>query len=225
MAYSGASNGCVRSTAQVLPASFQSAHTIGAFIKSSAAPSTSSGFDVAMGSCGGSGQNPQANLHWDHTSGIYYKSYARRASNASYYPAQFASTPATNTWVHMLATFDGSVSRVYLNGVLDGTSGSGPTGANASAFACILGSVLSGGGYDSSSAFPTGEIAEAGYWDAVLTADEIASLVKGFRPSRVRPQNLRAYFPAVRRLLELKGGGATVVNGTIDITDHPRVFG
>jgi hypothetical protein len=59
----------------------------------------------------------------------------------------------------------------------------------------------------------------------VVPRSEIASLVKGFRPSRVRPQNLRAYFPAVRRLLELKGGGATVVNGTIDITDHPRVFG
>lgn len=224
MAYSGSSNLCVRSTTQALSASFQNAHTVAGFVKSSAAPSTSSGFDAAFGSCGGSGQNPQANLQWDHTSGVYYKSYARRGSNSTYYPAQFASTLAANTWLHLLVTFDGSLSKVYLNGVLDGTSAAGPAGSNQPAFASVLGSVLSGGGYDSAGAFPTGEVAEIGYWNAVLDADEITSLAKGFRPPKVKPAKLEVYFPAVRSLHELKKGGASVINGSLVVSDHPRVF-
>lgn len=227
MAYDGSSSACVRSTARSLPASFQTAHSASAFVKASTAPSTSSGYDVVIGYCGGSGQNPQGNLHWDHQAGgLFYKSWNRRASNNGYYPAQLASTPPLNTWFHLAVTYDGSVSRIYLDGVLDGTSAAFGPGNSSDAYTSLMGAVTSGGGYDNApTSFPTGQVAEVGFWDTVLTDDEIVSLAKGFRPSRVRPDKLQTYFPAVRRLLELKKGGASLIWGTLVVSDHPRVFG
>lgn len=226
MAYSGSGNGVVRSTGKPLPASFVAAHTACAFVKSSSAPSTSSGFDVVYGTVGGSGQNPQANMHWDHTAAAFYKSWSRRASGGTYYVAQYASSLPVGTWFHMLATYDGSISRVYFDGVLDGTSNAGAPGSSASCYASLMGAVTSSGAYDNSpTSFPNGQVAEAGFWDTVLTADEIVSLVKGFRPSRVRPDKLQAYFPAVRDIIEIRKGGASVVSGSMAFADHPRVFG
>jgi hypothetical protein len=70
---------------------------------------------------------------------------------------------------------------------------------------------------------PTRRIAEVSIWTAVLTAEERASLVKGFKPFRVRPQSLVLYAPALRDAIELMQGRSISAN-TRNPVDHPRVY-
>lgn len=54
-------------------------------------------------------------------SGILYWQW--NATNASFYPAQITtSAPSSGQWHHYAASYDGSITRLFLNGVLAGTS-------------------------------------------------------------------------------------------------------
>jgi hypothetical protein len=69
-----------------------------------------------------------------------------------------------------------------------------------------------------------GRIAEFALWDVDLTTDELISLHKGFKPSRIRPQSLTAYVPLVRELQDVRTARTlTNVNGAT-VIDHPRVY-
>jgi hypothetical protein len=65
--------------------------------------------------------------------------------------------------------------------------------------------------------------AEIAIWDTTLTADEIISLAKGFKPLRIRPQNLVFYSPLVRDFIDVVGAIALTQNGG-SVSDHPRVY-
>jgi hypothetical protein len=70
----------------------------------------------------------------------------------------------------------------------------------------------------------SGDIAECAIWNIALTAEEVASLAKGFKPSRIRPQSLVFYAPLLRNVQELRQGFTlTPVNGPT-VADHPRVY-
>ena len=69
-----------------------------------------------------------------------------------------------------------------------------------------------------------GPIAEVAGWSVVLSDEEIASLAKGFRPFRVRPQSLQFYLPLVRAIAEIRRGIAFEQVGTSSVADHPRVY-
>jgi hypothetical protein len=69
-----------------------------------------------------------------------------------------------------------------------------------------------------------GLLAEIAVWDVALTDDEITSLARGFKPSRIRPQNLQFYAPIVRGLQDVRGGRAITNNGSVPVADHPRVY-
>lgn len=66
--------------------------------------------------------------------------------------------------------------------------------------------------------------AEAAIWDVALTDDEITSLARGFKPFRVRPQNLKFYAPIVRDLNDLCGALTITNNNTATVANHPRVY-
>lgn len=72
--------------------------------------------------------------------------------------------------------------------------------------------------------FFDGRVAEVGIWDVDLTDDEIASLGKGFKPYRIRPQNLVFYAPLVRNIQDTKRGVAITNNNTATVAVHPRVY-
>jgi len=73
--------------------------------------------------------------------------------------------------------------------------------------------------------FMNGKLAEIAVWDVHLTTDEIVSLAKGFKPSRVRPQSLQYYVPLVRDLNEIRAGIALSTSASAPtVTDHPRVY-
>jgi hypothetical protein len=97
---------------------------------------------------------------------------------------------STNTWYHIAVTTSGSGTFIfYLNGaVLLST----PAGVTASSVA--LGPVLGNDPPNAGRFFP-GRLADAAFWNAVLSAIEIAGLVRGIRPAVVRPQSLVAYLP------------------------------
>jgi hypothetical protein len=67
-------------------------------------------------------------------------------------------------------------------------------------------------------------LAEFAMWTAELTADEIASLEQGFKPFRVRPQNLLYYIPLVRDVADFRSGIALTPTDTPTVADHPRVY-
>lgn len=69
-----------------------------------------------------------------------------------------------------------------------------------------------------------GKASEVAVWTAALTDAEIASLGKGFKPYRVRPQSLLFYAPLIRTLQDTKGGLALTNNNSATVADHPRVY-
>lgn len=69
-----------------------------------------------------------------------------------------------------------------------------------------------------------GQLAEAALWSVDLTDAEIASLTKGFKPYRIRPQSLVFYAPLVRNLQDVKAGRALTNNNTATVAVHPRVI-
>lgn len=75
----------------------------------------------------------------------------------------------------------------------------------------------------------TGDVACVALWDVALDDAEIASLVAGFPPRRVRPQSLRWYAPLVRELVVPKRAAnpnvALAATGSPTVSDHPRSYG
>lgn len=204
-------------------AALQSAYTRHLFARSSALPAQS-GFQVVTGLRNGFNNNlSHDELYWNHTGATFFRANAHRSG--SYVSAQMsAGNFATNTWLGIAATWDGTNLRSYINGVADGVSANStiPTAADTQ--------VTLGGGsdYDNSPSnlFTNGQVAELAIWDVVLSVDEIASLSKGFRAPLIRPNNLVFYTPVVRGKQELIAGRTmTLGAGSETVTDHPRVFG
>lgn len=69
-----------------------------------------------------------------------------------------------------------------------------------------------------------GAIADVAFWSVGLTDAEIASLAKGYKPTRIRPQSLVFYAPLLRNLQDLRGGLALTNNNGATVADHPRVY-
>ena len=132
-------------------------------------------------------------------------------------------TYSTGSWFHAASVFTSSSARsAYYNGIL-GTGGfpSGtpltPSGLNRINIGARYNTTL--GGYAS------GSIAEVGVWNVALTADEIASLAKGFPCRLVRPSALQFYSRLVRNVQDLRGGVALSELGTgTTVSDHPRII-
>jgi hypothetical protein len=130
--------------------------------------------------------------------------------------ANASSTAAysATTWNHVTGVFASAASRtVYLDGGNNATNTTSrtPTGVNAVEIIPGIGTGVNT------------DVAEVGIWDATLTADEIVSLSKGFKPFRVRPQSLVFYSPLVREVVDLSKA-ITLTRTGLSIIDHPRVY-
>lgn len=69
-----------------------------------------------------------------------------------------------------------------------------------------------------------GLLAEVAVWSAALTDNEIVSLSKGFKATRVRPQSLVFYAPLLRNLQDLRQGRTLANNNGVGVANHPRVY-
>ena len=138
----------------------------------------------------------------------------------SFNEASATASASVSTWSHAAGVFTSNSSRtVYLDGGNSATN----TGTSV---ASTLSTRTNIGVYFNSTAgnYFDGRIAEVGVWNVALTADEIASLAKGFSPALIRPQSLTYYAPLVRELTEIRGGLTLTNNNTATVADHPRVY-
>jgi hypothetical protein len=122
----------------------------------------------------------------------------------------------TTDWTHLLATYDGSVFKLYVNGsyVSQQTNIIDNLSSDASNWWI---------GKRGNQPFNWwGDIAEFAMWDVVLTDSEIASLGKGFSNSKVRPQNLLTNSRLIRTLADVKG--RSTASGSVTASSHPRVY-
>lgn len=222
MALSGSGGAYYRSNGTI-PSSvgLHSSYTRHMLVKSSIAPSASN-FRL-LGGHVGAGQNPHELLDWNHSSSSYVRSNQHRAGGGAYTPIQFAA-PSTGAWHAMGCTFGGGEFKGYVDGAVDGSTTGVPDSGSSDVEIQLLGAMSFGGSLDVSSQCAEFEVAEYAYWNVALTADEMASLAKGFKAFRIRPQNLVFYSPCIRLLQEMKGGRTLVKQaGTDTPVSHPPV--
>jgi len=134
-----------------------------------------------------------------------------------------ATSLTTNTWYHAAMVKSSTAGLiVYLNGVQDGINGTA-TAASATGSDEVFGAEPLTGitAYNWN-----GKMAEFGFYDAVLTADELLQAAKGISPKAIRPGNLTNYWPLIGTTtneFDIVGGAAgTVTNATK--TEHTRVI-
>jgi hypothetical protein len=124
-------------------------------------------------------------------------------------------TYSANTYFHAAAKYPSNSSRTaYLNGNA-GTE-------NTNSGSAMVVDRFAIGGYVT--AFLNGRCAEVAAWNVALTDAEIASLSKGFKPTRIRPQSLVFYAPLIRNLQDTRGGQAITNNNAATVAAHPRVI-
>ena len=133
---------------------------------------------------------------------------------------------ATTAWAaagvahSAVGTFESATSRaVFLDGSNKATNTDDAGSSNA------YGTILIGARYTTSlGLYFDGKMSEAAVWSVVLSDAEIASLGKGFKPYRIRPQSLVFYAPLIRDLQDTRGGLAITNNNTATVANHPRVY-
>ena len=123
------------------------------------------------------------------------------------------------TWFHICGTFDASANIVaYYNGVAGASvAASNPLSLNRT----VIGARMASGAL---AFFADGDIAEVGMWNAVLTADEIAALAKGYKCSDIRPQSLRFDLRMIRDLQDRRGGILMTNTNGATVSSHPRII-
>jgi hypothetical protein len=182
----------------------------------------------------GNGTNTNRAL-WTHTSGnsLIFRFFSDSLTRAQFYfrNSNFSDqanitrtgTLADLTWYHWCVTVsaaDGA--RFYIDGVSAGTDATVSMANNNPTKSVI-------GAYDASGSGSfqqhwSGDAAEAGVWNKVLTAAEVASLADGFTCNKVRPDALVFYAPLIRELQDVKGGLTITNNNTATVANHPRVY-
>ncbi len=143
------------------------------------------------------------------TTNLTLKSYTNNA--------QFPS----GVWFHYFWTWDGSLTAAnvhqYVNNVevsyVTQDNGSGTVEAPAGSWS--FGYIPADSNFD-------GGLAEAGWWDRVLSADERKSLSKGFAPGCI-PRGLKFAPDLIRNQREPISGQAGTLDGTT-VRDHPRII-
>ena len=159
-------------------------------------------------------------------SGIYYLTlYANGAAGGD--PVQCIDSGGTassatgfssGTWHHACGTRTGTSNRIaYIDGVA-GTANTGPTTLiginefNIGSFKTAANNWL------------VGRIAEVAIYNVALTAAEVASLAKGMKASRIRPQNLVFYAPLVRELIDIDSARTLTNQNSATVAAHPRIY-
>ena len=123
-------------------------------------------------------------------------------------------------WFHLVATYDGSDVRIYVNGVEeDSTPDTGNMADTTAPFRIGAGS----GGAGTEDPYD-GEIGHCAVWDVGISAGEIASLATGISPLKIRRGSLVYYAPLNGQSPEADviAGNTGTVNGTT-VTEEPPI--
>jgi hypothetical protein len=128
---------------------------------------------------------------------------------------------SVNVWSHATGVFTSASSRTaYFDGGSPGTETTN-VGSATSWDRTFIGAQSFN---NVAVAYADGRIAEAAIWNATLTAAEINSLGKGFKPYRIRPQSLILYMPLVREIQDIRQARSITNNNSATVANHPRVY-
>lgn len=132
-----------------------------------------------------------------------------------------SNTYSLNTWQHVCGVAASATDRKsYLNGDTANKGTSTTSSIPSSLNRVSIGLWFGSGAFD----MVKGGIAECAIWDVALTEPEVVSLSKGMSASRVRPQNLKFYFPGIRNVVDLKNAAAITSVGSPGVIAHPRIY-
>lgn len=153
-------------------------------------------------------------LAWHHAGGFQGRAIFVSdglPSNPTYHTVDLS--PPANTWTHLAAVFNGSQLLGYKNGAL---VGSAVTVSLVSTPSVLKSRALRPG------TGPAGYGADLGFWNAALTADEIAAMGKGVSAGSIRNASRFAFLPFIREKQNLHavltGGAGNTAN------THPRIY-
>jgi hypothetical protein len=133
-------------------------------------------------------------------------------------------TISTGSWQSFGGRQTNATSRkVFLQGTATGTNSDSkdPTSMDR----ILIGAGVTGSESTNVTNYFDGKLAEVAIWNTDLNDDEMISLSKGFRATKVRPQSLVFYAPLVRNLIDAKGGLTITNNNSATVADHPRIYG
>lgn len=128
-------------------------------------------------------------------------------------------TLSTTSFQHVCATFasDGAP-EIFYNGASEATGVAHASGVVFTLNQTEIGVLQR----NAASLFWDGDIAEVGFWNAVLDDSEIAALADGYSPMLIRPGSLKVYTSLLRSVVSVKGPVFTVTGTAAAI--HPRVM-
>jgi hypothetical protein len=133
-----------------------------------------------------------------------------------------ANASTQNSWASAAGRYVPSVS---VSGWLDGIKETEKTASIAASIFSGAADMWIGAQFIAAAdAIFIGDIADAAIWSAALTDDEIVSLSKGFKPTRIRPQSLVFYAPLIRNLQDTRGALTITNNNAATVAVHPRVY-
>ena len=69
----------------------------------------------------------------------------------------------------------------------------------------------------------TGNFAEIGMWQEVLSGSDVAALASGMTPDKVLPDKLVSYIPLVRNIQDVRSG-ISLTNTSTTVANHPRIY-
>lgn len=137
----------------------------------------------------------------------------------SFVTATSAGSVAAGGWIHIACTLEASGNiTAYHNGVA-GTPVAAPGAMTLDRM--IVGARMTSGAL---SIHADGDVAEVGVYNAILTADEIAALAKGYKCSDIRPQSLRFDLRMIRDLQDRRGGMVMTNTNGASVSSHPRII-
>lgn len=129
---------------------------------------------------------------------------------------------SASAWQSLAGVFASATSRVaYMNGGNPGSTGTtsiAPDTINR----ISIGARGSGGSF---LYHFNGSLSDVAMWSAELSSDEIASLGKGFKPSRIRPQSLVFYAPLIRDIQDVRDARTLTNTNGSTVSEQPRRYG
>jgi hypothetical protein len=136
-----------------------------------------------------------------------------------------ATTITDNLWRHVTGTYDGTTTKIYVNGILDASSGS-LTGVLRSG---QTNDVYIGADYTGSPSpvanYLTGSIDEVGIWSRALTADEVSQLYNSNRALAYPLTAPTLYGGVAYYKLDESSGDASDSIGTNTLTNANVTYG
>jgi hypothetical protein len=182
--------------------------------------------------------SPQANITGTYTSHLGLTKFTlalwiRRDSSGSQQGVGFNSGSGVTETSHRSHITHFTDNRMYfvicngsstnVNGVSQSLTFSGSIPSSLSSNA--VNQQLNIGWNRANNVYSVGAMAEFSTWEDALTAEEIASLSKGFTPSNIRPDKLLSHIPLLRNLQDVVAANAlTNTSGNATVANHPRVY-